>query len=98
MDESEACSLPGGLASVKKQFESQEFASSSSQSSVAQFHYEQRSVQVRMDNIITHATHSLLESVRIFFLLLFEARIYKTTLTREAIDDKDSRNDKKDNK
>ncbi|XP_034007256.1 xin actin-binding repeat-containing protein 2 isoform X1 [Trematomus bernacchii] len=45
MDESEACSLPGGLASVKKQFESQEFASSSSQSSVAQFHYEQRSVQ-----------------------------------------------------
>ncbi|XP_031707845.1 xin actin-binding repeat-containing protein 2 isoform X1 [Anarrhichthys ocellatus] len=45
MSESEACSLPGGLASVKKQFESQEFASSSSQSSVAQFHFEQRSVQ-----------------------------------------------------
>ncbi|XP_060888119.1 xin actin-binding repeat-containing protein 2 isoform X3 [Labrus mixtus] len=44
MDESEACSLPGGLASVKKQFESQEF-SSSSQSSVTQFHFEQRSVQ-----------------------------------------------------
>ncbi|KAF1371643.1 hypothetical protein PFLUV_G00270590 [Perca fluviatilis] len=45
MDESEACSLPGGLASVKKQFEKQEFASSSSQSSVAQFHFEQRTVQ-----------------------------------------------------
>ncbi|XP_056286874.1 xin actin-binding repeat-containing protein 2 isoform X3 [Pseudoliparis swirei] len=45
MGESEACSLPGGLASVKKQFESQEFSSSTSQSSVAQFHYEQRSVQ-----------------------------------------------------
>lgn len=48
MDESEACSLPGGLASVKRQFESQEFASSSSQSSVTQFHFEQRSVQVSM--------------------------------------------------
>ncbi|XP_070786627.1 xin actin-binding repeat-containing protein 2 [Enoplosus armatus] len=45
MDESEACSLPGGLASVKRQFENQEFASSSSQSSVTQYHFEQRSVQ-----------------------------------------------------
>ncbi|KAM3584966.1 uncharacterized protein V6R79_003994 [Siganus canaliculatus] len=45
MDESEACSLPGGLASVKRQFEKQEFASSSSQSSITQFHFEQRSVQ-----------------------------------------------------
>ncbi|XP_023821112.1 xin actin-binding repeat-containing protein 2 isoform X2 [Oryzias latipes] len=45
MDESEACSLPGGLASVKKQFENQEFASSSSQSSVTQFHVQKRSVQ-----------------------------------------------------
>lgn len=45
MDESEACSLPGGLASVKRQFENQEFASSSSQSSVTQFHFEQRTVQ-----------------------------------------------------
>ncbi|TRZ03774.1 hypothetical protein DNTS_004378 [Danionella cerebrum] len=32
MDSSEPCSLPGGLASVKKQFESQETSSSSSQS------------------------------------------------------------------
>lgn len=47
MDESEACSLPGGLASVKRQFENQEVALSSSQSSVTQFHFEQRSVQVR---------------------------------------------------
>lgn len=47
MDESEACSLPGGLASVKRQFENQEFTSSSSQSSVTQFHYQQKSVQVR---------------------------------------------------
>ncbi|XP_019113022.1 xin actin-binding repeat-containing protein 2 isoform X2 [Larimichthys crocea] len=45
MDESEACSLPGGLASVKRQFENQEFASASSQSTVTQYHYEQRSVQ-----------------------------------------------------
>ncbi|KAL6115515.1 xirp2 [Pungitius sinensis] len=45
MSESEARSLPGGLASVKKQFESQEFASSTSQSTVAQIHFEQRSVQ-----------------------------------------------------
>ncbi|XP_034533508.1 xin actin-binding repeat-containing protein 2 [Notolabrus celidotus] len=46
MEESEACSLPGGLASVKRQFENQEFTSSSSQSSsVTQIHYEQRSVQ-----------------------------------------------------
>ncbi|CDQ93265.1 unnamed protein product, partial [Oncorhynchus mykiss] len=46
MEESEACSLPGGLASVKKQFESQEYASSSqSQTSVTQVHVEKRSVQ-----------------------------------------------------
>ncbi|XP_050921982.1 LOW QUALITY PROTEIN: xin actin-binding repeat-containing protein 2 [Lates calcarifer] len=45
MDESEACSLPGGLASVKRQFENQEFASSSSQSSITQIHFQQKSVQ-----------------------------------------------------
>ncbi|XP_043097200.1 xin actin-binding repeat-containing protein 2 isoform X2 [Puntigrus tetrazona] len=45
MDSSEPCSLPGGLASVKKQFESQEFSSSSaSQSTVTQYHYQQRQV------------------------------------------------------
>lgn len=47
MEDWEPCSLPGGLASVKKQFETQEFASSSSQSNVSQFHYQQKSVQVR---------------------------------------------------
>ncbi|XP_029612535.1 xin actin-binding repeat-containing protein 2 isoform X1 [Salmo trutta] len=46
MEESEVCSLPGGLASVKKQFESQEYASSSqSQTSVTQVHFEKRSMQ-----------------------------------------------------
>lgn len=46
MEESEVCSLPGGLASVKKQFESQEYASSSqSQTSVTQIHLEKRSMQ-----------------------------------------------------
>ncbi|XP_058468317.1 xin actin-binding repeat-containing protein 2 isoform X1 [Solea solea] len=45
MDESEASSIPGGLASVKRQFETQEFASSSSQSSVSQIHFQQKSVQ-----------------------------------------------------
>ncbi|XP_048871228.1 uncharacterized protein LOC125742844 isoform X4 [Brienomyrus brachyistius] len=43
MEEAEACSLPGGLASVKKQFESQEI--SSSQSTVTQYHFQHRSVQ-----------------------------------------------------
>lgn len=52
MDESEACSLPGGLASVKRQFENQEFSSATSQSSVTQFHFEQRSVQVSVQSRI----------------------------------------------
>ncbi|KAM9483680.1 uncharacterized protein xirp2a [Clarias gariepinus] len=43
MEDSEACSLPGGLASVKKQFESQKVSSSSSsQSTVTQYHYQQK--------------------------------------------------------
>ncbi|XP_029942145.1 xin actin-binding repeat-containing protein 2 [Salarias fasciatus] len=45
MEDSEACSLPGGLASVKRQFENQEFSSSSSHSTVTQVHFQQRSVQ-----------------------------------------------------
>ncbi|XP_034145597.1 xin actin-binding repeat-containing protein 2 isoform X2 [Esox lucius] len=46
MEETEPCSLPGGLASVKKQFESQECSSSSlSQTSVTQLHFEKRSVK-----------------------------------------------------
>uniref|UniRef100_UPI00398F1F66 xin actin-binding repeat-containing protein 2 isoform X1 n=4 Tax=Pristiophorus japonicus TaxID=55135 RepID=UPI00398F1F66 len=41
--EEEARTLPGGLASMKKQFEAQEIASS--QSTAAHYHYQQRSVQ-----------------------------------------------------
>ncbi|KAF0046239.1 hypothetical protein F2P81_002768 [Scophthalmus maximus] len=59
MEESEACSLPGGLASVKRQFENQEFASSSSQSSsVTQVHFQQKSVQVVHDQRVQHNTVS----------------------------------------
>ncbi|KAJ8350723.1 hypothetical protein SKAU_G00258530 [Synaphobranchus kaupii] len=43
VEEGEVCSLPGGLTSVKRQFESQEFTSS--QRNVTQFHFKQRSVQ-----------------------------------------------------
>ncbi|MGH0129141.1 UNVERIFIED_CONTAM: hypothetical protein FKN15_025248 [Acipenser sinensis] len=43
VEESEVCSMPGGLASVKKQFESQEM--SSSHSTVTQYHYQHKSVQ-----------------------------------------------------
>uniref|UniRef100_UPI0037E7D5CB xin actin-binding repeat-containing protein 2 isoform X1 n=2 Tax=Semicossyphus pulcher TaxID=241346 RepID=UPI0037E7D5CB len=42
MEESEVCSLPGGLASVRKQFETQETATSHN---VTQFHFHHRSVQ-----------------------------------------------------
>ncbi|XP_062303565.1 xin actin-binding repeat-containing protein 2 [Osmerus eperlanus] len=42
--EEEACSLPGGLASVKKQFETHK-VSASSQSAVTHVHYQQRTVQ-----------------------------------------------------
>uniref|UniRef100_A0A3P8TW33 Xin actin binding repeat containing 2 n=1 Tax=Amphiprion percula TaxID=161767 RepID=A0A3P8TW33_AMPPE len=43
MEESEVCSLPGGLASVRKQFETQETATSHN---VTQFHFHHRAVQV----------------------------------------------------
>ncbi|KAJ8282360.1 hypothetical protein COCON_G00048790 [Conger conger] len=43
VEEAEVCSLPGGLAGVKKQFESQEIATS--HSTVTQFHIQHRSVQ-----------------------------------------------------
>uniref|UniRef100_A0A668AU15 Xin actin binding repeat containing 2 n=1 Tax=Myripristis murdjan TaxID=586833 RepID=A0A668AU15_9TELE len=42
MEESEVCSLPGGLASVRKQFETQETATSHN---VTQYHFHHRSVQ-----------------------------------------------------
>ncbi|XP_061658078.1 xin actin-binding repeat-containing protein 2-like [Syngnathoides biaculeatus] len=57
MDESEPCSLPGGLASVKKQFEKRGFASSSFQSSSSQFHLQQQSVQE-----ITHSSEVTVRS------------------------------------
>ncbi|XP_041117867.1 xin actin-binding repeat-containing protein 2-like isoform X3 [Polyodon spathula] len=43
VEESEVCSMPGGLASVKKQFESQEM--SSSHNTVTQYHYQHKSVK-----------------------------------------------------
>nr|XP_057937807.1 xin actin-binding repeat-containing protein 2 isoform X2 [Doryrhamphus excisus] len=43
MEEPEVCSLPGGLAGVRKQFEIQE--SSASTSHVSHFHFQHRSVQ-----------------------------------------------------
>lgn len=42
MEESEVCSLPGGLASVRKQFETNETATSHN---VTQFHFHHRTVQ-----------------------------------------------------
>ena len=43
MEESEVCSLPGGLASVRRQFETQEAATSHN---VTQFYVHHRTVQV----------------------------------------------------
>ncbi|CAN9497790.1 unnamed protein product [Ophioblennius macclurei] len=50
MEESEVCSLPGGLASVRKQFETQETASSHS---VTQFHFHHRAVQESSSSEVT---------------------------------------------
>ncbi|XP_064166680.1 xin actin-binding repeat-containing protein 2-like isoform X1 [Anguilla rostrata] len=50
MEEGKTCSLPGGFTSVKRQFESQETASS--QSTVTQFHFKQRSVQESSSQVI----------------------------------------------
>uniref|UniRef100_A0A8C2BFT2 Xin actin binding repeat containing 2a n=1 Tax=Cyprinus carpio TaxID=7962 RepID=A0A8C2BFT2_CYPCA len=57
MDSSEPCSLPGGLASIKKQFESQEFSSSSaSQSTVTQYHYQQRQQVVSSSEVTVRSS------------------------------------------
>ncbi|XP_056315536.1 xin actin-binding repeat-containing protein 2 isoform X1 [Danio aesculapii] len=57
MDSSEPCSLPGGLASVKKQFESQELSSSSaSQSTVTQYHYQQRQQVVSSSEVTVQSS------------------------------------------
>ncbi|CAG5933522.1 unnamed protein product [Menidia menidia] len=63
MDESEACSLPGGLASVKRQFESQELTSSSSQTSVTQYHVQKRSVQEMSSSTEVTVRSSAMEKV-----------------------------------
>ncbi|XP_016365899.1 xin actin-binding repeat-containing protein 2-like [Sinocyclocheilus rhinocerous] len=57
MESSEPCSLPGGLASVKKQFESQEFSSSSaSQGTVTQYHYQQRQQVVSSSEVTARSS------------------------------------------
>ncbi|XP_067315214.1 xin actin-binding repeat-containing protein 2 isoform X2 [Pseudorasbora parva] len=57
MDSSEPCSLPGGLASVKKQFESHELSSSSlSQSTVTQHHYQQRQQVVSSSEVTVRSS------------------------------------------
>lgn len=57
MDSSEPCSLPGGLASVKKQFESQESSSSSaSQSTVTQYHYQQKQQVVSSSEVTVRSS------------------------------------------
>ncbi|KAM3607573.1 uncharacterized protein V6R79_009888 [Siganus canaliculatus] len=50
MDESEVCSLPGGLASVRKQFETQETTTSHN---VTQFHFHHRTVQEMSNSEVT---------------------------------------------
>ncbi|XP_068186260.1 xin actin-binding repeat-containing protein 2 [Antennarius striatus] len=55
MEELEVCSLPGGLASVRKQFETQETASSHS---VTQCHIQQRAVQEISKSEVTVSSSS----------------------------------------
>ncbi|XP_028250233.1 xin actin-binding repeat-containing protein 1 isoform X2 [Parambassis ranga] len=55
MEESEVCSLPGGLASVRKQFETQETATSHS---VTQFHFHHRTVQEMSNSEVTVSSSS----------------------------------------
>ncbi|XP_067116466.1 xin actin-binding repeat-containing protein 2 [Osmerus mordax] len=53
--EEEACSLPGGLASVKKQFETHE-VSSSSQSAVTHVHYQQRTEMSSSSEVVVRTS------------------------------------------
>ncbi|XP_029936873.1 xin actin-binding repeat-containing protein 2 [Myripristis murdjan] len=55
MEESEVCSLPGGLASVRKQFETQETATSHN---VTQYHFHHRSVQEMSNSEVTMTSSS----------------------------------------
>ncbi|CAL9690361.1 unnamed protein product [Knipowitschia caucasica] len=57
MEESELCSLPGGIASVRRQFETQEIASSHS---VTQFHYQHRAVQEMSNSEVTVSSNNSL--------------------------------------
>ncbi|KAK7939192.1 hypothetical protein WMY93_002518 [Mugilogobius chulae] len=50
MEESEVCSLPGGITSVRRQFETQEIASSHS---VTQFQFQHRTVQEMSNSEVT---------------------------------------------
>ncbi|XP_034741197.1 xin actin-binding repeat-containing protein 2 isoform X2 [Etheostoma cragini] len=54
MEELEVCSLPGGIASVRKQFETQETASNN----VTQFHFHHRSVQEMSNSEVTVSSSS----------------------------------------
>ncbi|KAM9484308.1 uncharacterized protein xirp2b [Salvelinus alpinus] len=56
MEESEVCSVPGGLASVRAQFENQETAPSHN---VSQFHFHRRAVQeVQLNSEVTMRSSS----------------------------------------
>ncbi|XP_029981657.1 xin actin-binding repeat-containing protein 2 isoform X2 [Sphaeramia orbicularis] len=55
MEESEVCSLPGGLASVRRQFEAQEIATSHN---VTQFHFQHRTVQEMSNTEVTVSSGS----------------------------------------
>ncbi|KAM9346840.1 uncharacterized protein xirp2b [Symphorus nematophorus] len=55
MEESEVCSLPGGLASVRRQFETQETATSHN---VTQFHFHHRAVQEMSNSEVTVSSSS----------------------------------------
>ncbi|XP_041858634.1 xin actin-binding repeat-containing protein 2 [Melanotaenia boesemani] len=55
MEESEVCSLPGGLASVRKQFETQETATSHN---VTQFHFHHKTVQEMSNSEVTVSSSS----------------------------------------
>ncbi|XP_073330139.1 uncharacterized protein xirp2b [Pagrus major] len=55
MEESEVCSLPGGLASVRRQFEIQEAATSHN---VTQFHFHHRTVQETSNSEVTVSSSS----------------------------------------
>lgn len=52
MEESEVCSLPGGIATVRRQFETQEISSSSSLN-VTQFNFQHRTVQEMSNSEVT---------------------------------------------